>query len=233
MTAARRILYVAFAHSLSDTRRMVMEHAGYVVTTVDNAQAAREKLRREAFDLVIIGARVPRKVATEILDTIHNDPAKPLSISLDNRSHLETDYTLQPLAGPEELLAVLGDALIRRHGHPAPNDACYMFVDENRRYVHVTDAATELLGYDRGELIGKTIDQIAAPEMDVAGKFESYVEDGFQKGTFRLRRRDGMFVDIAYAAEVLPDGCMVSHLMPAKNVGYGGRPPAAVRKIRP
>lgn len=217
MTAARKILYVATPQSLSDTRRMVMEHAGYKVRVAPSADDASAVLREEKFDLVVVGNSIATTMAEKIVQATTANPARPLLISLDNRSGLKTDFTLRAMAGPEELLAVLGEALIRSHGHEVPEDGCYMFVDENRRYIHVTDAATELLGYERGELIGRTIDQISAPEMDVSSRFEAYVENGFQKGTFRLRRQDGSIVNLAYSAEVLPDGCMVSRLTPAKS----------------
>ena len=108
-----------------------------------------------------------------------------------------------------------------------------MFVDENRRYIHVTDAATHLLGYARGELIGRTIDEISAPDMDVSERFHAYVEDGYQKGVFRLRRKDGRIIELAYSAKVLPDGCMVSQLKRVGKPVAGVERLPKVSKIRP
>jgi PAS domain S-box-containing protein len=98
------------------------------------------------------------------------------------------------------------------HGHPADPNECIMFVDSLRRYFHVTDAAAEMLGYTREQLLGRTIDEISAPEMDVAGKFKAYVRDGSQHGVFSLLHRSGDIIHVTYAATVLDDGCMVSRL---------------------
>lgn len=229
----RDILYLAVPDALSATRRLVMEHAGYSVTMARSADQALVVLRDKTFDFAVIGSRVPAAEAQRLMSAVRSLTSRPTLFSLDNRGHHSVDYTLRAMAGPEELLAVLGEALIRRHGHEAPHEGCYMFVDENRKYIHVTDGAAELLGYERGALIGRTIDDVAAPEMDVNGRFEAYVEEGFQKGTFRLRRQDGSLVDIEYSAQVLPDGCMVSELKaPRRPAGHVARQ-AKQLKIRP
>ena len=233
MMPTRHILYITSDHSLSRTRRMVLEEAGYEVTVANDVDAAVRGLRENPVFLVIIGVLTQPQIGREAIERLRREPSSPLFLSLVSMEQLDTDYTLTPMAGPEELLAVVGEALIRSHGHSAPEGSCYMFVDQDRRYIHVTDAATELLGYQRGVLIGRRIDDISDADMPVEEKFEEYVRDGSQTGIFCLRRRDGQAVSVAYHAEVLADGCMVSQLFPVKTQTSDEPQPLLVHKIRP
>ena len=193
-------------------RRLVMESVGYTVARAETVEQALDALHQQPAFLVVIGVLNTPKVADEIVRALRREPTAPPILSLVKLPAGDVDYTLPVMAGPEELLFVIGEAFIRSHGHAPPADDCYLFVDRERRYIHVNDAATELLGYRRGELIGRTIEDIAAPDMDVEERFDEYVRDGSQTGMFRLRRGDGELITIAYYAEVLTDGCMVSHL---------------------
>lgn len=233
MMPARQILYITSDHSLSRTRRMVLEGAGYTVTLANDVEGALKGLRENPVFLIIIGVLTQPQIGREAMERLHQEPSSPLFLSLVSTAQLETDYTLAPMAGPEELLAVVGEAMIRSHGHSAPDGSCYMFVDGDRRYIHVTDAAAELLGYKRGELIGRRIDDIADAEMPVAEKFEEYVRDGSQTGIFHLRRGDGKSISVAYHAEVLADGCMVSQLFAVQTHTTDEPQPLQVHKIRP
>jgi PAS domain S-box-containing protein len=210
-----------------------MESVGYKVSPVDTVNKALEALRQQPAFLVVIGVLNLPQVADAVIQALRGEASAPPILSLVKRPAGEVDYTLPAMAGPEELLFVIGEAFIRSHGHTAPADDCYMFVDQERCYIHVTDAAAELLGYRRGELLGRSIDDIAAPDMDVKERFDEYVRDGSQAGMFRLRRRNGELITIAYHAEVLADGCMVSHLFPTP-VQSSPRPrERLLRKIRP
>lgn len=233
MTPTRQILYITSDHSLSRTRRMVLEGAGYTVTVAHDVDAAIRSLRDNPIFLVVIGVLTQPQIGREAIERLRREPSSPLFLSLVSTAQLETDYTLEPMAGPEELLAVVGEAMMRSHGHSAPDGSCHMFVDSDRRYVHVTDAAAELLGYKRGELIGRRIDDISDAEMPVEEKFDEYVRDGSQTGIFHLRRRDGKSISVAYRAEVLADGCMVSQLFPVQTHTADEPQPLQVHKIRP
>ena len=233
MMPTRQVLYITSDHSLSRTRRMVLEGAGYQVTVANDLDAAVRGLRENPVFLVIIGVLTQPQIGREAVERLRREPSSPLFLSLVSTAQLDTDYTLTPMAGPEELLAVVGEALVRSHGHSAPEGSCHMFVDRDRRYIHVTDAATELLGYKRGELIGRRIEDISAADMPVEEKFEEYVRDGSQTGLFYLRRSDGQVVSVAYHAEVLADGCMVSQLFPVGTETFNEPQPLQVHKIRP
>lgn len=91
-----------------------------------------------------------------------------------------------------------------------------VFVDNKRRYVEVTEGVCNLLGYSRDELLGKTIDQITAPELrpDVGGLFDAYVSRGTLDGKFTLLAKNGQRVHILYESRAFPDGCLVARWKP-------------------
>ncbi len=102
------------------------------------------------------------------------------------------------------------------HAHPEFSGKYVVFVDGNRRYVDVTDGVCSLLGYSRAELLGKTIDEITAPEIrdTVSETFQQYVSAGGLSGKFLLLARDGRKVPIQYESKVFPDGCLVARWEP-------------------
>jgi PAS domain S-box-containing protein len=64
--------------------------------------------------------------------------------------------------------------------------------DDSRRYIYVNDAACELLGYSREELLTMTIDDISFPSgAHVSPMFTKFCEDGFMSGVFALRQKSG------------------------------------------
>ncbi len=74
-------------------------------------------------------------------------------------------------------------------------------VDENRCYVNVNDAACELLGYSREELLSMKIDDVSYPSgAHVDPMYSQYLEDGSMKGIFALRRKSGEILWIRFSA---------------------------------
>ena len=56
-------------------------------------------------------------------------------------------------------------------------------VDSSRRYMAVNDAACELLGYSREELLRLTIDQVSYPSgAHVSPMFTRFLQDGSMSG---------------------------------------------------
>lgn len=100
--------------------------------------------------------------------------------------------------------------------HPEMSGDYVVMVDSNRHYVAVTDGVCRLLGYSRCELLGKAIDEIAAPEIrdTVPEVFEQYVSQGGMDGNFALLSKDGRRVAIQYHARVFPDGALVARWQP-------------------
>jgi PAS domain S-box-containing protein len=105
--------------------------------------------------------------------------------------------------------------LVRRL-HPEIASDYVVFVDANRRYVEVTDGVCRLLGYSREELLTKTIEDIAAPELrpQVSETFRDYVSQGELEGNYSLVAKDGSRIPIRYQAKVYPDGCYVARWKP-------------------
>ena len=213
----RDVLYVVSSTNniLAHSRKLLLDRAGYSTTVATDTQAALAALQEQRVDVVLVGSSTGGMDLERVLWSVrtqqHDIPVVKLTANPAGRPEV---IEVEPLAGPGVLLHALGRAMTSAHGHFVDESECVMFVDSDRRYFHVTQSAAELLGYGDGELIGRRIDDIAAPEMDVGAKFESYVRDGKQHGVFTLRHRDGSPVRVRYAAEVLSDGCMVSHLTP-------------------
>ena len=208
----RSVLLVAAGQAITLTRRWVLQRAGYSVSVAATTDAALSALKRRSIDVVLMGVSGKAIDFVQVVCATRAQQRKIPIVALGQGRELDADMRLSALAGPEALLRTTGEAVIMAHGHPADPNECIMFVDSLRRYFHVTDAAAEMLGYTREELLGRTIDEISAPDMEVARKFRAYVRDGSQHGVFSLLHRSGDIVHVRYAATVLDDGCMVSRL---------------------
>ena len=110
-----------------------------------------------------------------------------------------------------------GGVVLLSHAHPEVEGAEFVvFTDPSRKYVDCTDGVCRLLGYSREELLTKTIDDIAAPELrpQVSETFREYVSQGELEGNYSLVAKDGSRIPIRYQAKVYPDGCYVARWKP-------------------
>ena len=83
-------------------------------------------------------------------------------------------------------------------------------VDSSRRYVAVNNAACDLLGYSREELLQLTIDDVSFPSgAHVSPMFTRFLEDGSMSGIFALRRKSGEGIMIRFQSQ-LKDGRSVA-----------------------
>ena len=98
-------------------------------------------------------------------------------------------------------------ALTREIIELAPD--AFFLADLHARYTDVNKAACRLLGYDRDELIGKTIFDLI-PVEDAARlqteRADLLVPGRVNTGEWTLRRKDGTFVPVEVSANILPDG---------------------------
>jgi PAS domain S-box-containing protein len=93
-----------------------------------------------------------------------------------------------------------------------------LVADDEHRYVAVSDGVESALGYEASDLLGRQIEDIAAPDL-VPGTPEAwqrFLSDGRQDGQFRLVACDGREVAMAFQARAhhpIP-GFHVSRLRP-------------------
>jgi PAS domain S-box-containing protein len=75
--------------------------------------------------------------------------------------------------------------------------------DSTRRYTYVNDAACELLGYTREELLSMRIDDISFPSgAHVKPMYTQFVENGDMRGIFALRRKSGEVIWVRFQADM-------------------------------
>jgi len=103
------------------------------------------------------------------------------------------------------------------HQHPELESEKYVvFVDAARRYTDCSDAVCELLGYDRSEILNKTIDDLSFDRTSVFRLFEKYVQEGLQDGEYILKDKAGKPLLIKYRAWVFNDHCNAAAWSPAE-----------------
>jgi PAS domain-containing protein len=86
-------------------------------------------------------------------------------------------------------------------------------VDSDRRYVRVSNAFCELVGYKREELIGRQYDDITAPPTgDIPTIFGLFRNLGYMRGLWTLVHRTGQRISIRYEAWVRPDSFIESKI---------------------
>ena len=200
-------------------RKMLFEHQGYAVLTALSGEDGLKQFDSAQVDAVILDYAMPgmngAQVAVEMRRRKPSIPIIMLSAYVDvppDVTRLVDAYVTKG-ESPVSLLNQLEHILkARTHHHSDLEGEYVVFADRERRWVEVSDGICRLLGYSRTELLGRTIDELAAPELkeDVPTRFENFVRDGFQQGTYALRHRTGRRVPIAYKARVFPDGCLAA-----------------------
>lgn len=113
----------------------------------------------------------------------------------------------------------------------APNEedepgSFVLVADGEHRYVAVSDGVKATLGYEPAQLLGRRIDDIAAPDL-VAGtdeQWQRFLADGRQDGEFRLLAADGREVALRFQARAHYPiaGYHRSKLWPVKRNGSSG-----------
>jgi PAS domain S-box-containing protein len=79
--------------------------------------------------------------------------------------------------------------------------------DAQSRYVYVNPAGAALLGYAGEDLIGRTVSEIIdVTEIPRVDAWRDASPSTPQRGEWRLKRRDGSWVDVEISAHVLADG---------------------------
>jgi CheY-like chemotaxis protein len=108
----KRILSISYDEPLLVTRQMMLEQAGFTVTSALGFTEAIEKCNR-SFDLFMIGHSIPVKDKAAIVAAIRQHSRSPiLSIRRHGMNPLpEVDLSVDAQDGPQVLLNAVNDAL--------------------------------------------------------------------------------------------------------------------------
>lgn len=205
-------------------RKWLFEAEGFRVFTARDGPTGIDLFKSNPVDAVIVDYSMPKMDGIAVAQQLKKlRSAVPIIMLSGYPVPAEADRSIDAIItkgeSPSALLSTTGALLqIRSHSHVELEGDNVAFVDEQRRYLDVTDGVCELLGYSRSELLTMRIDDVTAPVMrsKTPPLFKQYLEHGLQKGEYILQHRDGHEVPITYTARVFPDGCMVSSLVPKK-----------------
>src|ERR1700730_7679035 len=93
-----------------------------------------------------------------------------------------------PTASP----ANSGGFPLLNHRHPEVDGAEFVvFTDPSRRYVDCTDGVCRLLGYQRSEILARSIENVSFHDEEVSKQFAEYLRRGRMDGEYVLRHKDG------------------------------------------
>jgi DNA-binding response OmpR family regulator len=110
---SKHILSVSYDQALLSTRQMLLQGAGYEVTSARGFHEAVESCRKGDFDLVVIGHSIPRKDKLALVQVTRMVSQAPvLSILRPTSAALaEADYSVKSEEGPQALLTAVHQAL--------------------------------------------------------------------------------------------------------------------------
>ena len=199
----------------------IFNSAGYPVILASSAEQVNHHLEQTAFDIAVLNHTLSFQKRREIAHRIKSeDPAAGVLV-LHASGALENphaDIAVDSRLGPQAiLLATKRVELMRlmRKSHFNLKDEYLVIVDADRNYIFVSDAACELLGYDRSQFLELRIDDVVAGSTSITEPlFHQYVAQGKQEGTIILRHRSGRLLEVKYTAEVHDDGSMLARWQP-------------------
>jgi len=86
-------------------------------------------------------------------------------------------------------------------------------VDQDRKYVHVSNNFSELVGYKIEELIGIRYDHLTVPNtVDIPTTYSMFSKLGYMHGLWLLNHRSGNRILIRYEAWLRPDKNIQSNI---------------------
>lgn len=203
-------------------RKWLFESEGFQVLTALDGPTGIELFKTYSVDGVILDYNMPVMNGIVVAETLKKlRSAVPIimlsgyPVPAEANQYIDTIITKGE--SPALLLSKTAALLhIRSHSHAELEGRYVAFVDEQRRYLDMTDGVCELLGYSRSELLTMRIDDVTAPTIRSSASplFEQYLNDGLQRGSYILRHRNGKEIPITYIARAFPDGCLVARWDP-------------------
>ena len=104
------------------------------------------------------------------------------------------------------------------HNHPEVRGAEFVvFANEQRRYTDFTEAVCGLLGYSRGELLNKSVEDVSFKMDNVSQVFAQFVKQGAMEDDYVLRHKDGSPIPIHFRAITCAAGCHAAVWTPIKD----------------
>lgn len=199
-------------------RKWLFESEGFQVFTAPDGPTGIDLFKAHAVDVVLLDYSMPGMDGIAVAETLKKlRSAVPIimlsAYPVPANANRSIDAIITKGGSPAALLSKTNSLLhVRGHSHAELEGANVVFVDEQRRYLDVTDGVCELLGYSRSELLTMRIDDVTAPVMrsNTSSLFQQYLADGLQHGEYVLLHRNGDEVPINYIARVFPDGCMAA-----------------------
>ena len=101
--------------------------------------------------------------------------------------------------------------------------------DLNGRYLDVNSTGCRMLGYSRGEIVGKTVAELIRPEEieRLEQTKQLLLEGRTEVSEWELRRKDGTYLSAEVSAKILPDGRWQGFV---RDIGERKRAQAQVRQ---
>lgn len=199
----------------------IFNSAGYPVILAPSRENIEHHLAHTVFDIAVLNHTLPFSERKKLARRIKKmDPDLGILIlhasgALDNPY---ADIAVDSRLGPQAtLLAVKRVDLMRtmRKTHSNLRNEYLVIVDHERNYVFASDAACELLGYDRPQFLELRIDDVVAGSTPVTEPlFKRFVAENRQQGVITLRHRSGRLLDVKYLAEVHESGYMLARWQP-------------------
>jgi PAS domain S-box-containing protein len=106
-----------------------------------------------------------------------------------------------------ELVKLLKEDRLSTHVSPAYVSPAYtIVVDQDRKYIEVSDSFSKLVGYKAEELLGMRYDSLTAPNSaDISATFNLFSKLGYMYGLWMLVHRSGYRILIRYEAWLRQD----------------------------
>ena len=125
----KSVLSISYDSSLATTRQMLLEQAGYTVTSAFGFLQAMERCHSSEYDIVLMGHSIPRSEKSALVTVIRQHCDAPiLSIRVQGDPPLtEADYSVQADEGPTILLAGIRAILEAREKKAAASVLPYAF----------------------------------------------------------------------------------------------------------